>query len=71
MIGYKLTNEQAKQLQGVAYADACYFNPVKDINDVYFIFDAEQKSDAFDWLADLPQAEYVPPVIKLPNGKDN
>ena len=66
MTGYKLTTEQSKQLQGVAYADACYFNPVKDKNGVYFIFDVEQQSGVFDWLIDLPKAEYVPPVIKLP-----
>ena len=71
MIGYKLKPPQAEQLQGKEYAPDSYFNPIKDINGVYFIFDAEQKSDTFDWLADLPQAEYVPPVIKLPNGKDN
>lgn len=65
MIGYKLTPPQAEYLIGVEYATDSYFNPVKDINDVYFIFDAEQKSDAFDWLADLPQAEYVPPIVKM------
>jgi hypothetical protein len=66
MIGYKLKPPQAEYLIGVEYAPDSYFNPIKDINGVYFIFDIEQKSDVFDWLADLPQAEYVPPVIKLP-----
>lgn len=66
MIGYKLTNEQADSLKGQWYAPDSYFNPVKDKNGVYFIFDVEQQSGVFDWLADLPKAEYVPPVIKLP-----
>lgn len=69
MIGYKLTNEQAKQLQGVAYADACYFNPVKDKNGVYFIFSEEVNqcvNPDFMWVKDLPEAEYVPPPTPPP-----
>lgn len=61
MIGYKLTNEQAKKLQGLEYAESCYFNPIKDANGVYFIFNEEQESGVFDWLNNLPKAQYVPP----------
>ena len=65
MIGYKLTNKQADSLIGQWYAPDSYFNPVKDINGVYFIFDGEVDNctnEEFMWVKELPQAEYVPPL---------
>jgi hypothetical protein len=66
MIGYKLTTEQAKELTGKQYAPDCYFNPVKDINGVYFIFQQEVEQSDIAWVKELPEAEFVPPVMKLP-----
>jgi hypothetical protein len=66
MIGYKLTIEQAKELTGKQYAPNCYFNPVKDINGVYFVFQQEVEQSDIAWVKELPEAEYVPPVMKLP-----
>jgi hypothetical protein len=66
MIGYKLTIEQAKELTGKQYAPNCYFNPVKDINGIYFIFQQEVEQSDIAWVKELPEAEYVPPVFKLP-----
>lgn len=64
MIGYKLINSQAKELKGQWYAPDCYFNPVKDINEIYFIFEGEVEqcvNPEFMWVKDLPTEEYVPP----------
>jgi hypothetical protein len=66
MIGYKLTIEQAKELTGKQYAPDCYFNPVKDINGVYFIFQQEVEQSDIAWIKELPEVEFVPPVFKLP-----
>ena len=65
MIGYKLTTEQAKELTGKQYASNCYFNPVKDINGFYFIFFEEASQTDIKWIKELPETEFVPPVIKL------
>jgi hypothetical protein len=67
MIGYKLTIEQAKELTGKQYAPNCYFNPVKDINDVYFIFQQEVEQSDIAWVKDLPLIEFEPKIIDLPN----
>jgi hypothetical protein len=64
MIGYKLTNEEAQELVGQWYASGQYFNPVPDINGVYFIFEGEVNgciNPLFLWVKYLPQAEYVAP----------
>lgn len=69
MIGYKLTNKQADSLKGQWYAPDSYFNPVKDINGVYFIFSEEVNqciNPDFMWVKDLPEAEYVPPPTPPP-----
>jgi hypothetical protein len=66
MIGYKLTIEQAQELTGKQYAPNCYYNPVKDINGVYFIFQQEVEQSDIAWVKELPEAEFVPPVFKLP-----
>ena len=67
MIGYKLTNKQKELLSGAAFAPDQYFNPVPDIDGVYFIFEGEVEnctSEEFLWVKELPEAEYVPPIIK-------
>ena len=64
MIGYKLTNQQASDLINQWFAPDQYFNPVMDINNVYFIFDEEVLNcvnPIFLWVKDLPQAEYIAP----------
>ena len=69
MIGYKLTTQQTDDLKGQWYAPDSYFNPVKDINGKYFIFSEEVNqcvNPDFMWVKDLPEAEYVPPIVKMP-----
>jgi len=68
MIGYKLTTEQRNQLVGQQFATNQYFNPVPNIEGVYFIFDGEVEgcvNEEFMWVKELPEAEYVPPIIEL------
>ena len=65
MIGYKLDTQQAEELKGQEFAPYSYFNPVQDINGIYFIFEGEVNNcvnEQFMWVKELPQAEYVPPV---------
>jgi hypothetical protein len=67
MIGYKLTNKQKELLSGASFAPDQYFNPVPDIDGVYFIFEGEVEgctNEEFLWVKELPEAEYVPPIIK-------
>jgi hypothetical protein len=69
MIGYKLTNTQRDELVGQQFAPDQYFNPVPDIDDVYFIFEGEVENcvnPEFMWVKELPEAEYVPPIIGQP-----
>jgi hypothetical protein len=69
MIGYKLTTTQAEELKGQEFALDQYFNPVPNIDGVYFIFDGEVEgcvSDEFMWVKGLSTAEYVPSIIKQP-----
>ncbi len=69
MIGYKLTNTQAEELKGQEFAPDQYFNPVTDINGIYFIFDGEVNgctSEDFMWVKELPETEYVAPIIETP-----
>jgi hypothetical protein len=64
MVGYKLTESEAASLVGNEYAEDCYFNPVLDINGIYFIFEQEVNeciNPLFWWVKDLQQAEYVAP----------
>jgi hypothetical protein len=68
MIGYKLTTEQRDKLVGQQYNSDQYFNPVPDIDGVYFIFEGEVDgcvNEEFMWVKDLPEAEYVPPTVEL------
>ena len=67
MIGYKLTIEQKDSLVGQQYAPDQYFNPVPDIDGVYFIFEGEVEgcvNEEFMWVKELQTEEYVPPIIK-------
>jgi hypothetical protein len=66
MIGYKLTPEQKELLVGKCFNDNSQFNPVADVSGDYFIFDKEVEECTnanFEWVKDLPQAEFVPPVL--------
>lgn len=67
MIGYKLTHTQRDELVGQQFDLYQFFNPVIDINGVYFIFEGEVEgcvNEEFMWVKELPTAEYVPPIIK-------
>ena len=69
MIGYKLDTKQRDELVGQQFAPDQYFNPVPDIDGIYFIFKGEVDNctnEEFMWVKELPEAEYVPPIIKLP-----
>ena len=67
MIGYELTLQQKKLLVGQQFAPDQYFNPVTDINGVYFIFEGEVNghitNPEFDWVKDLEPSEYIAPII--------
>lgn len=68
MIGYKLKNEQKELLSGASFAPDQYFNPVPDIDGVFFIFEGEVNgctNEEFMWVKDLPTEEYVPPINNL------
>jgi hypothetical protein len=69
MIGYKLDTQQRDELVGQQFAPDQYFNPVPDIDGVYFIFEGEVENcvnQEFMWVKDLPTAEYVPPTSDNP-----
>lgn len=69
MIGYKLTVEQAKGLENQEFSESQFFNPVPDIDGVFFIFEGEVNgctNEDFMWVKDLPKAEYIPPINNLP-----
>lgn len=70
MIGYKLTIEQKESIQGVFFATDIFFNCVQDINDVWFLFLSEQDKEIlpseYQYLLELPTAEYVPPPTPDP-----
>ena len=73
MIGYILTPEQKDQVQGQFYTPYQFFDCVQDIQDIWFTFLSEQdKQDIlnaeWNWILDLPNAEYVPkPSPRFPN----
>jgi len=66
MIGYKLTTEQRDELVGQQFAPDQFFNPVPDIDGVYFIFEGEVNGhvtvEEFFWVKELTPSEYVPPI---------
>jgi hypothetical protein len=70
MLGYILTNEQYKEIQGKEFAPYQYFNCVQDINGVWFNFVTDQQKNDIEqsqyaWVLDLPQGEYIPPPPPL------
>lgn len=67
MIGYKLDTKQRDELVGQEFAPDQYFNPVPDIDGVFFIFSGEVDgcvNEEFMWVKDLPEAEYVQPAVE-------
>lgn len=70
MNGYKLTNEQKNNLINQWYSIDCFFNPVQDINGIYFIFDEEVSkciNPDFMWVKNLSQEKYIKPnSTKIP-----
>ena len=67
MIGYKLSTEEKNLLVGQSFSSDQYFNPVPNIDDVYFIFEGEVEgctNEEFMWVKELPSAEYVPPIAE-------
>jgi hypothetical protein len=72
MEGYILTIEKKEEIQGVFYAPYEFFNCVQDINDIWFLFLSDQDKETilntqWEYLLSLPQGEYVPKPIILPN----
>ena len=70
MKGYILTFEQKQKIQGVFFTENIFFNCIKDINETWFLFlsqqDIELLPTEYQYLLQLPQAEYVPPVYESP-----
>ena len=72
MEGYILTIEQKEEIQGVFYTTYEFFNCVQDENDIWFLFLSEQDKETiintqWEYLLDLPEGEYVPKPIIIPN----
>jgi hypothetical protein len=66
MLGYQLTEDQYTQVQGQYYTEYQFFNCVADINGVWFLFLSDEDKEEvavteYDWVLDLPEAEYIPP----------
>ena len=70
MIGYILTTEQYESIQGVFYTPYEFFNCVEDIDGNWFLFLSEQDKEVlpseYQYLLQLPTAEYVPPPAPDP-----
>ena len=65
MIGYKLDTKQRDELVKQQFDLYQFFNPVPNIDGVYFIFEGEVDNcvnEEFMWVKELPQAEYVLPT---------
>lgn len=66
MEGRIVTIEQAEQLQGVFIDEDTFFNFVKDINGIYFLFLSEQDEidilpTQYAYLLEIPLSPYIPP----------
>jgi hypothetical protein len=68
MQGYKLTQVQSELLQGQKYAPDSLFNPIKDKNDNYFIFNEVDDcvNDDFIWVKGLILEPYWSVNYKAP-----
>jgi hypothetical protein len=65
--GRIVTNQQANELQGVFIDADTFFNFVKDINEVYFLFLSQQdeidiSNTQYAYLLDIPLSPYTPPI---------
>jgi hypothetical protein len=65
MEGRIVTNQQAKDLQGVFFDSDTFFNFVQDINDVYFLFlssDDEQSliNTEYAYLLEITLSQFIP-----------
>jgi hypothetical protein len=69
--GRIVTDQQAKDLQGVFFDADTFFNFVQDINEVYFLFlsssdEIDIASTEYAYLLEIPLSEYTPkqtPII--------
>jgi hypothetical protein len=68
MQGYKLTLEQSELLKGQTYAPDSLFNPIKDKNGNYFIFNEVDDcvNKEFMWVKDLVLEPYWSVNYKSP-----
>ena len=70
MIGYILTEQEQRKIQGVFFATDIFFNCVQDINDIWFLFLSDQDKallpSEYLYLLNLPTGEYVPPPTPFP-----
>jgi hypothetical protein len=68
MIGYTLTPEQYQAVQGQYINPYQFINCVADIDGTWFLFLSTQDGQEifdnteFNWILDLPEAEYIPPI---------
>ena len=73
MLGRKLTQEQANEINGVFLTPETFFNIVYDINNDPFLFTSEQSEEImanspFSYLLEIVKEEYQPkPVENLFN----
>jgi len=66
MEGRIVTQEQAEELQGTFIDADTFFNFVKDINDIYFLFLSEQDeidlaNTQYEYLLDISLSPFVAP----------
>jgi hypothetical protein len=62
IFGYKLTENQSNLLRGQKFNSTSFFNPVKDKNGDYFIFEHEVNEcdvEDFYWVKKLKKSEFV------------
>ena len=60
MIVYLLSEYQKKEIEGLAYDEESYFNPIQDINDQWVISDEEVSQSNIDWIKELPKIKFNP-----------
>lgn len=65
MLGRKLTQEQANEINGVFLTPETFFNIVYDINNEPFLFTSEQSEEvmansSFSYLLEIVKEEYQP-----------
>lgn len=65
MKGYKLMETDATKLVGKQMSDGVFFNPIKDKNDDYFIFEGEKTEAEILLGVELISFEFVPKEFQL------